>query len=114
MSWIQVDFSLVRYSPIEGTHYFFDPAYPTAIQFLVNGQWEPWDVGWVKQYACYPPCVFWPSNALLAKRKTLTSSASPRMLKLDSFSITRPSTDIGHRPHPRHQALMNMRRLGTS
>ena len=49
MSWAQVDFTLVRYSPVEGTHYFYDPAHPTAIQFLLNGHWEPWDVGYVKQ-----------------------------------------------------------------
>ncbi|KAF2680592.1 FabD/lysophospholipase-like protein [Lentithecium fluviatile CBS 122367] len=48
MSWTPVDFGLVRYSPVEGTHYFFDPAYPTAIQFLLNGRWEPWDVSYVK------------------------------------------------------------------
>ena len=48
MSWIPVEFSLVRYSAVEGTHYFFDPHYPTAIQFLLNGNWESWDVSYVR------------------------------------------------------------------
>ncbi|KAI8940763.1 hypothetical protein NX059_002029 [Plenodomus lindquistii] len=48
MSWTPVDFSCVRYSPVEGTHYFYDPAYPTSIQFLLSGRWEPWDIGWVR------------------------------------------------------------------
>jgi hypothetical protein len=51
MSWAQVDFSLVRYSPIEGTHFFYDLRYPSAVQFLLSGRWESWDVGWVRQYA---------------------------------------------------------------
>lgn len=54
MSWTQVDFSHVRYSPVEGTHYFFDPAYPTSVQFLLSGRWEPWDVGWVRYKAQDP------------------------------------------------------------
>ncbi|KAF2854321.1 FabD/lysophospholipase-like protein, partial [Plenodomus tracheiphilus IPT5] len=54
MSWTQVDFSCVRYSPVEGTHYFFDPAYPTSVQFLLSGRWEPWDVGWVRYKAQDP------------------------------------------------------------
>ena len=48
MSWTLVDFSCVRYSPVEGTHYFHDPAYPSSIQFLLSGRWEPWDVSYVK------------------------------------------------------------------
>ncbi|KAF2004427.1 FabD/lysophospholipase-like protein [Amniculicola lignicola CBS 123094] len=51
MSWTAVDFSTVRYSPIEGTHYFYDPANASSIQFLINGRWEPWDVGWVARKA---------------------------------------------------------------
>ncbi|CAI6333505.1 unnamed protein product [Periconia digitata] len=47
-SWLPVEFGLVRYSPIEGTHYFYDPVHPTAIQFLLNGHWESWDVSYVK------------------------------------------------------------------
>jgi hypothetical protein len=47
-SWTQVDFGLVRYSPLENTHYFYDPNYPAAIQFLLNGLWESWDVSYVK------------------------------------------------------------------
>ncbi|KAJ4302740.1 hypothetical protein N0V90_001630 [Kalmusia sp. IMI 367209] len=72
MSWIQVDFSLVRYSPVENTHYFHDPAHPTAIQFLLNGQWESWDVGWVKH-----------NTLILAKAmlSILKSSASPQTQK---------------------------------
>ncbi|KAF2474189.1 FabD/lysophospholipase-like protein [Lindgomyces ingoldianus] len=54
MSLIEVDFGLVRYSPIEGTHYFYDSAFPTTIQFLLNGAWESWDVGWVRQQAQDP------------------------------------------------------------
>ncbi|KAF1957416.1 FabD/lysophospholipase-like protein, partial [Byssothecium circinans] len=54
MSWAQVDFSLVRYSPVEGTHYFYDPAHPTSIQFLLNGNWESWDIGYVKYKAQDP------------------------------------------------------------
>ncbi|KAH9860069.1 hypothetical protein IAQ61_011853 [Plenodomus lingam] len=54
MSWTQVDFSCVRYSPVEGAHYFFDSAYPTSIQFLLSGRWEPWDVGWVRYKAQDP------------------------------------------------------------
>ncbi|ORX97951.1 acyl transferase/acyl hydrolase/lysophospholipase [Clohesyomyces aquaticus] len=54
MSWIEVNFGLVRYSPVEGTHYFYDPAYPTAIQFLLSGRWEPWDVGYVRAHARDP------------------------------------------------------------
>ncbi|KAH8733187.1 acyl transferase/acyl hydrolase/lysophospholipase [Phaeosphaeriaceae sp. PMI808] len=42
MSWAQVDFSLVRYSPIEGTHFFYDQRYPSSIQFLLSGRWESW------------------------------------------------------------------------
>ncbi|KAF2868345.1 acyl transferase/acyl hydrolase/lysophospholipase [Massariosphaeria phaeospora] len=49
-----VDFALVRYSPVEQTHFFYDPAFPTAIQFLLNGQWEPWDVSWVRYKALDP------------------------------------------------------------
>lgn len=52
-SWKQVDFGLVRYSPIEGTHFFYDPAYPTAIQFLLNGLWESWDISYVKLYVAW-------------------------------------------------------------
>lgn len=48
MSWTLVDFSCVRYSPVEGTHYFYDPAHPSSIQFLLSGRWEPWDVSYVK------------------------------------------------------------------
>jgi hypothetical protein len=51
MSWTPVDFSHVRYSPVEGTHYFHDPTYPSSIQFLLSGRWEAWDVSYVKQYA---------------------------------------------------------------
>jgi hypothetical protein len=54
MSWVEVNFNLVRYSPIEGTHYFYDAAYPTAVQFLLNGRWEPWDVRWVVRQAHDP------------------------------------------------------------
>ncbi|KAF2798390.1 FabD/lysophospholipase-like protein [Melanomma pulvis-pyrius CBS 109.77] len=54
MSWIQVEFSLVRYSAVEGTHYFFDPNYPTAVQFLLDGSWESWDVGYVR-YKAHDP-----------------------------------------------------------
>ncbi|KAF1942049.1 FabD/lysophospholipase-like protein [Clathrospora elynae] len=51
MSWTPVDFSCVRYSPVEGTHYFYDPAFPSSIQFLLSGRWEPWDVSYVKYKA---------------------------------------------------------------
>ncbi|KAH7074734.1 acyl transferase/acyl hydrolase/lysophospholipase [Paraphoma chrysanthemicola] len=51
---MQVDFSVVRYSPIEGTHFFYDPRYPSSVQFLLSGRWEPWDVGWVKYKAQDP------------------------------------------------------------
>ncbi|KAH7390498.1 acyl transferase/acyl hydrolase/lysophospholipase [Pyrenochaeta sp. MPI-SDFR-AT-0127] len=54
MSGTPVDFSRVRYSPIEGTHYFYDPASPSTIQFLLSGTWESWDVGWVKYKAQDP------------------------------------------------------------
>ncbi|KAF2263856.1 FabD/lysophospholipase-like protein [Lojkania enalia] len=54
MSWVEVNFNLVRYSPVEQTHYFYDPNYPTAIQFLLSGRWEPWDVGWVRNNAKDP------------------------------------------------------------
>jgi hypothetical protein len=37
----------VRYSPVENTHFFYDEAYPSSIQFLLSGRWEPWDVGYV-------------------------------------------------------------------
>ncbi len=50
MSWLPVNVNSIRYSPLEGTHYFHDPAQPSTIQFLLSGRWEPWDVGWVKQY----------------------------------------------------------------
>lgn len=50
MSYVQVDLSQVRYSAIEGTHYFYDHRYPTAIQFLLSGKWESWHVAWVKEY----------------------------------------------------------------
>ncbi|RMZ73177.1 acyl transferase acyl hydrolase lysophospholipase [Pyrenophora seminiperda CCB06] len=46
MSWTLVDFGCVRYSSVEGTHYFHDPAYPTSIQFLLSGRWESWDVSY--------------------------------------------------------------------
>jgi hypothetical protein len=46
-SMLAVDFGAVRYSPTEGTHYFYDPSFP-SIQFLLSGRWEAWDVGWVK------------------------------------------------------------------
>jgi hypothetical protein len=48
MSYEQIDFSLVRYSPIEGTHFFYDARYPSTVQFLLSGRWESWDVGWVR------------------------------------------------------------------
>ncbi|KAL5388951.1 hypothetical protein DPSP01_002657 [Paraphaeosphaeria sporulosa] len=51
---LRVDLSLVRFSPIENTYYFYDQNYPTAIQFLLNGQWESWDVGWVRHNAHDP------------------------------------------------------------
>lgn len=51
MSWIAVDFNLVRYSPIEGTHWFYDSSYSSVIQFLVDGRWQSWDVGWVARHA---------------------------------------------------------------
>ncbi|XP_014559868.1 hypothetical protein COCVIDRAFT_23847 [Bipolaris victoriae FI3] len=54
MSWALVDFSCVRYSPVEGTHYFHDPAYPSSIQFLLSGRWEPWDISYVKYKARDP------------------------------------------------------------
>ncbi|RAR06648.1 FabD/lysophospholipase-like protein [Stemphylium lycopersici] len=54
MSWTLVDFSCVRYSPVEGTHYFHDPTYPSSIQFLLSGRWEPWDVSYVKYKAQDP------------------------------------------------------------
>ncbi|KAF2659067.1 FabD/lysophospholipase-like protein [Lophiostoma macrostomum CBS 122681] len=54
MSWIAVNFSLIKFSDIEGTYYFYDPNYPTAIQFLLNGRWEPWDVGYVRTHAHDP------------------------------------------------------------
>ncbi|KAF2128417.1 FabD/lysophospholipase-like protein [Dothidotthia symphoricarpi CBS 119687] len=54
MSCAQVDLSQVRYSPIEGTYYFYDHRYPSAIQFLLSGRWESWDVGWVKDKAHDP------------------------------------------------------------
>ncbi|KAL5121722.1 hypothetical protein ACEQ8H_000409 [Pleosporales sp. CAS-2024a] len=47
MSWTPVDFSLVRYSPIENTHFFYDANHPTSIQFLLSGRWEAWDVSYV-------------------------------------------------------------------
>jgi hypothetical protein len=47
MSWAPVDFSLVRYSPVENTHFFYDEGYPSSIQFLLSGRWEAWDVGYV-------------------------------------------------------------------
>ncbi|KAF1839097.1 FabD/lysophospholipase-like protein [Decorospora gaudefroyi] len=54
MSWTPVDFSCVRYSPVEGTHYFHDPTYPCSIQFLLSGRWESWDVSYVKYRAQDP------------------------------------------------------------
>jgi hypothetical protein len=51
MSLTPVDFSHVRYSPVEGTHYFYDPTYPSSIQFLLSGRWEAWDVSYVKYKA---------------------------------------------------------------
>ncbi|KAF2181645.1 FabD/lysophospholipase-like protein [Zopfia rhizophila CBS 207.26] len=54
MSWAAVNFDFVRYSPIEKRHYFYDPAYPTAVQFFLNERWEPWDVGWVRRMAQDP------------------------------------------------------------
>lgn len=51
MSWIAVDFNQVRYSPIEGTHWFHDPVYPSTIQFLIESRWQSWDVGWVARRA---------------------------------------------------------------
>ncbi|KAF1974640.1 FabD/lysophospholipase-like protein [Bimuria novae-zelandiae CBS 107.79] len=50
----RVDLSLVRYSEVEKCYYFYDPQHPTAIQFAINGQWESWDVGWVKHHAHDP------------------------------------------------------------
>jgi hypothetical protein len=47
MSWAPVDFSLVRYSPVENTHFFYDEGHPSSIQFLLSGRWEAWDVGYV-------------------------------------------------------------------
>ncbi|KAF2028476.1 FabD/lysophospholipase-like protein [Setomelanomma holmii] len=54
MDWTPVDFSLVRYSPVEGTHFFYDQRHPSSVQFLLSGRWEPWDVGWVKYKAQDP------------------------------------------------------------
>ncbi|CAN9403394.1 unnamed protein product [Alternaria alternata] len=54
MSWTPVDFTCVRYSAVEGTHYFHDSAFPTSIQFLLSGRWEPWDVSYVKYKAQDP------------------------------------------------------------
>lgn len=54
MPWSQVDFDLVRYSPIEGTHYFWDLQFPTSMQFLLSGAWESWDVGYVRRKAQDP------------------------------------------------------------
>ncbi|KAF2272746.1 FabD/lysophospholipase-like protein [Westerdykella ornata] len=53
-SQVPVNFNLVRYSAIEGVHWFFDPAYPTTIQFLRQGRWEPWDVGYVSRHSDDP------------------------------------------------------------
>ncbi|KAH4618831.1 hypothetical protein HBI17_235410, partial [Parastagonospora nodorum] len=54
MSWAPVDFSLVRYSPIENTHFFYDENHPSSIQFLLSGRWESWDVGYVSYKARDP------------------------------------------------------------
>ena len=45
----RVELALVRFSDIEKAYYFYDPRHPQAIQFAINGNWESWDVGWVKQ-----------------------------------------------------------------
>jgi hypothetical protein len=51
MSWIPVNFDSVRYSPIERTHYFYDPEYPQWIQFLRCDKWSSWHVRYVKEFA---------------------------------------------------------------
>jgi calcium-independent phospholipase A2-gamma len=45
----RVELALVRFSDIERAYYFYDPRHPEAIQFAINGNWESWHVGWVKQ-----------------------------------------------------------------
>ncbi|KAL6703120.1 hypothetical protein ACN47E_010182 [Coniothyrium glycines] len=54
MSWIPVDFSSVRYSSIEGTHYFYDVAFPSTIQFVVSSKWESFNLNFVKDNALDP------------------------------------------------------------
>jgi hypothetical protein len=51
MGWIPVKFDNVRYSPIERTHYFWDPEYPQWIQFLRDDKWSSWHIGYVREYA---------------------------------------------------------------
>lgn len=124
MSWIEVNWSLVRYSPVEGTHYFYDPGYPTAIQFLLNGRWEPWDVGWVKaraqdpdvrqiaqdaearlihdQASGYRP---WPQTPPTSQARPSTDGHVPSQhtgnVPLPSAN-REPSTPISHRHHHSH------------
>ncbi|KAF2744437.1 FabD/lysophospholipase-like protein [Sporormia fimetaria CBS 119925] len=45
---MRIDPSSIRYSHVEGTHYFFDPVVcPTTIQFVLSGEWKPHDVRFV-------------------------------------------------------------------
>ncbi|KAF2012583.1 FabD/lysophospholipase-like protein [Aaosphaeria arxii CBS 175.79] len=81
MSWIAVNFQLVKYSSVEGTHWFYDPVHPSTIQFLLDSQWQPWDVGWVKQRAQDPEI------------RRIAEDAETRLVHNPSF---------GYRPWPTH------------
>jgi hypothetical protein len=78
MEWIPVNFDFVRYSPIERTHYFYDPEHPQWIQFLRCDKWSSWHVRYVKEYAI--------CNTLLQTQIRLTADSNTADSKIKNIA----------------------------
>lgn len=111
MAGMRVNLRSVEFSQIENTHYFYDPAYPTTIQFCLSGKWESWDVGWVKQYVL-PTCSTISLPLLLTELTLLSKTHDPHIRRIAEEAETRlvqdphsgylqwPSTPPSHLPPP--------------
>jgi hypothetical protein len=98
MAWVPVNFDSVRYSPIERTHYFYDPEHSQWIQFLRCGKWSSWPVRYVKEYALCNTLLQTQirltanSNTLDPKIKDIAEKAEVLLLDIPSATQkTRPS-----------------------
>ncbi|KAL5417455.1 hypothetical protein PMIN06_007853 [Paraphaeosphaeria minitans] len=103
---LRVDLTLVRFSPIENTYYFYDQSYPTAIQFLLNGQWESWDVGWVRHNAHDPEIKHIAASAEVhaacdsSSYKQWSSTPLPRVVSVVQPSSPSVTSDVSRQRDP--------------